>query len=280
MPTLSSLFFLWSTMVPVIDTTWLQAFEGKRTRSPGLRVACHSCSFLRIHDGARSTSSGGGPPLVFASLAGAPAPAPPARSRSNLRVVLGLTLQRGKICASGCPVAATSKSSLAAPLPCCRPSAISLLMHVVHPLPLFETSGRRDSNVDRPVRCLRWCGRWNRPEFGLSTPTKAVSSAFQPQPMPTKIALSTPGRGRRQSSRRDQCRACRARGTSSWFARRRLWRNPVLQSRGHRHAALQPTGWRNRARGPALVGVAGGWQSEYCRAGSPDRRRSRAQGAS
>jgi len=40
MPTRSSLFFSWSTMVPVIDTTWPQAFEGKRTRSPGLRVAC------------------------------------------------------------------------------------------------------------------------------------------------------------------------------------------------------------------------------------------------
>src|SRR6516164_10045855 len=54
MPTRSSLFFSWSTMVPVINTTWPQAFEGKRTRSPGLRVACSLLLILRIHDGARS----------------------------------------------------------------------------------------------------------------------------------------------------------------------------------------------------------------------------------
>jgi hypothetical protein len=40
MPTRSSLFFSWSTMVPVINTTWPPPLEAKRTRSPGLRVAC------------------------------------------------------------------------------------------------------------------------------------------------------------------------------------------------------------------------------------------------
>ena len=63
MPMRCSLFFSWSTMVPVINTTWpLAFFEGKRTRSTGLRVACLPLALLRIHDRARST------PLVFAGL--------------------------------------------------------------------------------------------------------------------------------------------------------------------------------------------------------------------
>ena len=50
MPTRSSSVFSWSTMVPMINTTWPPPFEGKRTRLPGLRSPAYPCSFLRIHD--------------------------------------------------------------------------------------------------------------------------------------------------------------------------------------------------------------------------------------
>ena len=83
MPTRSSSLFSWSTMVPVINTTWPPPFEGKRTRLPGLRSPAYPCSFLRIHDLARSTSFGGAPPLVFAGLGPGHQPGNPNADRNH-----------------------------------------------------------------------------------------------------------------------------------------------------------------------------------------------------